>query len=79
MLDWNPEGFRISRYAGAMAPGERLRVRLLLPHRDISYGFDLNCEIKHVDPQTGALGASFLDVDPATAQRLKRIFADRLR
>lgn len=79
VLDWSPEGFRLSNYAGPMAPGDKMRVRLMLPHRDISYGFDLNAEIRHVDPRTGAVGVRFLDVDPASSQRLKRIFADRLR
>jgi hypothetical protein len=79
LLDWSPDGFRLSNYSAPMTPGDRMRIRLMLPHRDINYGFDLNAEIRHVDPRTGEIGVQFLDVDPASLQRLKRIFADRLR
>lgn len=79
VADWNPEGFRITHYAGPLKAGDRIRARLMLPHRDVSYGFDLNCEIRHVDRLRKDLGCVFTDIDPASLQRLKRIFADRLR
>ncbi|MEQ9448483.1 MAG: hypothetical protein RLN70_06170 [Rhodospirillaceae bacterium] len=79
LTDWNTEGFSVSHYNGRLQAGEKTRVRILLPHREISYGFDMNCEVRHADPMRKSLGCVFTDVDPATSQRLKRIFADRVR
>lgn len=79
LVDWHPDGFRIGFYDGTLRPGDRVRVRMVLPHREISYGLDLNCEVRHVDPLRLQLGAAFVDVDPTTSQRLRRAFADRIR
>lgn len=78
LVDWNPNGFQIGRYSGPLVPGDRVQARMILRYREISYGFDVFCEVRHVEPRRKTLGVQLTDVDPATLQRLNRVFASRL-
>lgn len=78
LLDWHPGGFRIGRYSGSLTAGDRTQARLILRYREISYGFDVFCEVRHIEDRRKTLGAHITDLDPATSQRLKRVFASRL-
>lgn len=78
LRDWHPNGFSIHRYKGPLQPGDRTQARMILRYREISYGFDVFCEVRHVEGHGKVLGAELTDVDPATMQRLKRVYASRL-
>lgn len=79
LIDWNPKGFQIAPYKGKLNVGKGVKVRLIIPHKGESFGFDLQGKVKRLDPHSLGLGGVFTDVDKGTAEKLKRLFAERLK
>lgn len=78
LVDWNPRGFQIAPYAGRLKVNNTVKVRMIIPHKGQSHGFDLHGQVKRLDPKDLAIGGVFIDVDSATAGKLKKLFAARL-
>ncbi|MGB0630980.1 MAG: hypothetical protein ACPGRZ_09815 [Alphaproteobacteria bacterium] len=79
LIDWNPNGFQIAPYTGRLRLNEKIRIRLILPHKGKSHGFDLNGRVRRLDPQNKAVGGEFIDVSAKVSAKLKKLFAQRLR
>ena len=48
VVDWNPKGFQIAPYTGRLRTREKVRIRLILPHKGKSHGFDLSGRIRRI-------------------------------
>lgn len=79
LVDWNPKGFLIAPYQGKLTVGRSVKVRLIIPHKGQSFGFDLNGKVKRLDSQNRGLGGIFTDVDKGSADKMARLFAERLK
>ena len=77
-IDWNPKGFQIAPYTGRLKLNEKVRIRLILPHKGKSHGFDLRGRIRRVDPKNKAVGGEFVDVPEKIASKLKALFSERM-
>lgn len=78
LIDWNPKGFQIASYTGRLRVNEKVRVRLILPHKGKSHGFDLKGRVRRLDPHNKAVGGEFIDVSEKVSAKLKKLFADLL-
>lgn len=79
LVDWNPKGFQIAPYKGKLTIGKAVRVRMIIPHKGKSFGFDLNGKVKRLDPHNRGLGGVFTDVEKSTAQKLSRLYDERFK
>jgi len=79
LIDWNPKGFQIAPYKGKLKVGNAVSVRLIIPHKGQSFGFDLRGQVKRIDPHSNGVGGVFVDVDSATANKLDKLFSARLK
>ena len=79
LVDWNPKGFQIAPYSGRLRINEKVRIRLILPHKGKSHGFDMNGRIRRLDPQNKAVGGEFIDVSTTASAKLKSLFAERMK
>ena len=78
LIDWNPKGFQIAPYRGKLKVGSAVGVRLIIPHKGQSFGFDLQGKVKRMDPRNNGVGGIFVDVDTGTAKKLDKLFTARL-
>ena len=78
LIDWNPKGFQIAPYTGHLKINEKVRIRLILPHKGKSHGFDLSGRIRHLDSKNKAVGGEFIDVPGSVSSKLKMLFTERL-
>jgi hypothetical protein len=78
LIDWNPKGFQIAPYKGKLKAGNAVKVRLIIPHKGQSFGFDLDGKVKRINPHINGIGGVFVDVDNATANKLGKLFEARL-
>jgi hypothetical protein len=78
LIDWNPKGFQIAPYKGKLKAGNSVSVRLIIPHKGQSFGFDLQGKVKRINPHNNGVGGIFVDVDDGTSVKLKKLFAARL-
>lgn len=77
LVDWNPKGFQIAPYQGKLRVGSSVKVRLIIPHRGQSFGFDLQGKVKRLSSHNKGVGGVFVDVDSGTADKLDKLFAAR--
>lgn len=78
LIDWNPKGFQIAPYKGKLKAGSALKVRLIIPHKGQSFGFDLDAKVKRTNPHNNGVGDVFTYVDRGVAEKLNKLFAARL-
>tara|TARA_R110002126_G_scaffold9519_7_gene42950 strand:+ start:4897 stop:5259 length:363 start_codon:yes stop_codon:yes gene_type:complete len=78
LIDWNPKGFQIAPYRGNLKVGNRVRVRLIIPHKGRSFGFHLDGQVKRLNRENQGVGGTFVDVEPEIARKLDKLFAARL-
>ena len=78
LIDWNPKGFQIAPYRGKLKVGSAVSVRMIIPHKGQSFGFDLQGKVKRMDPRNNGVGGVFADVDTGTAKKLEKLFRARL-
>jgi hypothetical protein len=71
LIDWNPKGFQIAPYKGKLKVGSAVSVRLIIPHKGQSFGFDLQGKVKRINPHNNGVGGIFVDVDAGTAKKWK--------
>lgn len=79
LVDWNPKGFQIAPYVGALRIKSSVGVRLIVPHEGQSYGFNLKGRVMRIDATTKAIGGVFTDVDAVTDAKLQKLFYTRMR
>lgn len=78
LVDWNPKGFQVAPYQGKLKVGNSAKVRLIIPHKGQSFGFDLQGKVKRLNTANRGVGGIFVDVDSGTADKLDRLFAARI-
>lgn len=78
LVDWNPKGFQIAPYRGKLKIGSTVRVRLIIPHKGQSFGFDLQGKVKRMDSRNNGVGGIFVDMDAGTQKKLEKLFSARL-
>jgi len=78
LVDWNPKGFQIAPYRGKLKAGNGVKVRLIIPHKGQSFGFDLQGKVKRLNPHNNGVGGIFVDVDAGAADKLAKLFAARI-
>jgi hypothetical protein len=78
LVDWNPKGFQIAPYQGKLRVGSSVKLRLIVPHKGQSYGFDLQGKVKRMSSHNKGVGGIFVDVDSTAADKMQKLFAVRI-
>ena len=79
LIDWNPKGFQIAPYTGNLRVNEKVRIRLILPHKGKSHGFDLSGRVRRLDSKNKSVRGEFIDVPGKISLKLKTLFTERIR
>jgi len=54
---------------GQLKIGSTVRVRLIIPHKGQSFGFDLYGKVKRMDSRKNGVGGIFVDMDADTQKK----------
>ena len=79
LIDWNPGGFQIAPFSGKVRGNQKVSVRVIIPHKGETLGFNLTAQIKRIDPVNKAIGGVFVDVDKSIGTKMRALFSERLK